>query len=334
MNGTNADGLTIRPARPADTTSTSRVFAAAVNDLYRRRGLGLIVGEDSRRPVYQHLLRTDPERFFVAERDGRVLAFSAAVDRGSWWFLSSLFVHPQEQGAGLGGRLLRCAVADRPVPGGVAATITNAIQPVSNTLYGRRGLFPWLPLVGFTGTPRRMPRLALGRLDVAPMSVGDEAVVADVDQAAFGVERGADHAWYLGAGGRRGWLFLRAGRPAAYVYVSSDGAIGPAAALRPADMESLYVWALTQAAAVGPDLLSPEASLPGSADADGSALGVPPVRPAGLRPVSAIVPGPCVAAQRALWEAGLRFGPDPGLLLASRPFGRPDRFGCGSFGLM
>jgi hypothetical protein len=34
------------------------------------------------------------------------------------------------------------------------------------------------------------------------------------------------------------------------------------------------------------------------------------------------------------WEAGLVFGEDPGLLLASQPFGRFDRYCCGSFGLM
>ena len=334
MNGTDMDGVTVRLARPTDTASTSRVFAAAINELYRRRGIGLVVDEDSRRAVHAHLVRTDPERFFVAERDGRIVAFSAAVDRGSWWFLSSLFVLPKEQGGGLGGRLLRCAAADRPVPGGIAATITNAIQPVSNTLYGRRGLFPWLPLVGFSGPPRCVPRVALGSLDVAPLGIDDVPALAAVDEAAVGADRSIDHAWYLGAGGRRGWLFLRAGRPAGYVYVSREGAIGPAAAQRPADMEPLYVWALTQAAAMDPDRLPPEASVPGSADPQGSTLAGSPVRPAGLRPVTAIVPGPCVAAQRTLWEAGLRFGPDPGLLLASRSFGRPDRFGCGSFGLM
>jgi Acetyltransferase (GNAT) domain len=330
MSGsTDTDGVTVRLARRTDAPFTSRVFAAAVNELYRRCGVGLVVG-DIRRALHEHLLTTDPDRFFVAERDAHVVAFSAAIDRGSWWFLSALFVHPDEQGAGLGGRLLQCSSAGRPVPGGVAATISNAIQPVSNTLYGRRGLFPWLPLVVFTGAPRRLLRPALGRLDVAPLSIGDQSAVAEIDRAAVGTDRSADHAWYLGEGGRRGWLFLRAGRPAGYVYLSQEGAIGPAAALRPADMEPLYGWALARAAGGDPAGPPPGAALP-----VGSSLrGIPSADRLGQRPVSAIVPGPCVAAQRALWEAGLRFGSDPGLLLASRPFGRLDRYGCGSFGLM
>jgi hypothetical protein len=331
MSGsTHTDGVTVRLARRTDVPFTSRVFAAAVNELYRRCGVGLVVGGDSRRALHEHLLTTDPGLFFVAERDAHVVAFSAAVDRGSWWFLSALFVHPDEQGSGLGGRLLRCSSAGRPVPGGVAATISNAIQPVSNTLYGRRGLFPWLPLVVFTGAPRRLLRPALGRLDVAPLSIGDVSAVAEIDLAAVGTDRSADHAWYLGEGGRRGWLFLRAGRPTGYVYVSQEGAIGPAAALRPTDMESLYGWALARAAGGDPAGPPPGAALP-----VGSSLrGIPSEDAMGQRTVSAIVPGPCVAAQRALWEAGLRFGSDPGLLLASRPFGRLDRYGCGSFGLM
>jgi GNAT superfamily N-acetyltransferase len=335
VNGTDTRGPTIRPARLTDTASTSRVFAAAVNELYRRRGVGLVLGDDSRRAVHDHLLETDPQRFFVAEREGHVVAFSAALDRGSWWFLSCLFVLPREQGAGLGGRLLRAAAAARPVPGGVGATITNALQPVSNTLYARRGLFPWLALVGLTGTPRRLAPPALGRLDVVALGVDDVVALAEVDQAAAGADRSVDHAWYLGAGGRRGWLFLRAGRPAGYVYVSQEGAIGPAATLRPADMEPLYVWAIAQAAGADPAGSSAEASPQiGERSHGGGTAAASPATAAGLRPVTAIVPGPCVAAQRALWEAGLRFGPDPGLLLASRPFGRPDRFGCGSFALM
>jgi GNAT superfamily N-acetyltransferase len=333
MNGTDTRSLIIRLARPTDTTATSRVFAAAVNELYRRRGVGLVVDDDARRAVHDHLVKTDPEHFFVAERGSCVVAFSAALDRGSWWFLSSLFVLPREQGAGLGGRLLRAA-AGRPVPGGVAATITNAIQPVSNTLYARHGLFPWLALVGFTGTPRGLPRPALGRMDVAPMGVDDVASLAEVDQAAAGADRSVDHTWYLGAAGRQGWLFLRAGRPAGYVYVSQEGAIGPAAALRPADMEPIYAWAIAQAAGADSVRPSAEASPQTGTHSRGRAPAAPQASAAGLRPVTAIVPAPCVAAQRALLEAGLRFGPDPGLLLASRPFGRPDRFGCGSFALM
>ena len=53
----------------------------------------------------------------------------------------------------------------------------------------------------------------------------------------------------------------------------------------------------------------------------------------GLEKVEAGVPAPCVGAQRVFWDAGLRFDGTPGLLLASRPFGRLDRYLPASYGM-
>jgi hypothetical protein len=53
----------------------------------------------------------------------------------------------------------------------------------------------------------------------------------------------------------------------------------------------------------------------------------------GAPKVLAGVPGRCEGAQRALWSGGLVFEPTPGLLLASRPFGRLDRYVPASYGM-
>ena len=46
-----------------------------------------------------------------------------------------------------------------------------------------------------------------------------------------------------------------------------------------------------------------------------------------------LAPARCESAQRAFWEAGLVYESTPGLLLASRPFGRLDRYVPASHGL-
>ena len=120
------DAATIRLARETDPPLTSRVLAAALNELYRRRSVPLVVGDDSRRGLHEHLLRHDPQRFWIAERNGHVVGFSVGIDRGAWWFLSALFVHPEAQGAGVGRQLLARAMAGRPVSDGVAAAISSA----------------------------------------------------------------------------------------------------------------------------------------------------------------------------------------------------------------
>ena len=53
----------------------------------------------------------------------------------------------------------------------------------------------------------------------------------------------------------------------------------------------------------------------------------------GAAKVRSGVTGRCEGAQRALWEAGLVFESTPGLLLASRPFGRLDRYLAASYGM-
>jgi hypothetical protein len=83
-----------------------------------------------------------------------------------------------------------------------------------------------------------------------------------------------------------------------------DGWIGPAASLRAADIGPVTAFAVADLARRG---FSDK--------------------------VRAGISGRCEGAQRACWEAGLVFDGTPGLLLASRPFGRLDRHVVASYGL-
>ncbi len=62
--------------------------------------------------LLQHLLSTDPERFLVAIRSRpeeagrareRIVGFGVAVQREHVWFLSQLYVLPEEQAGESGG---------------------------------------------------------------------------------------------------------------------------------------------------------------------------------------------------------------------------------------
>lgn len=87
----------------------------------------------------------------VAEDDGRVVAFSAAIVPEDAWFLCSLFVHPAVQARGVGRRLLELSSGE-----GFARrqTIADSIQPISNGPYARRGPVPATPILGLEGRPR------------------------------------------------------------------------------------------------------------------------------------------------------------------------------------
>ena len=117
----------------------------------------------------------------------------------------------------------------------------------------------------------------------------------------LGVDRTLEHRWFLGAAENPGWLFRRRERAIGYAYLGGDGtegagALGPIATLRPQDQPVVLRFALAELAARG------------------------------VAQATVAVPGPNIAAQRLLWGAGFAFPAATGLLCASRPFGRFDRY--------
>ena len=329
--------VTYRRAEEADLPRAFAVFRAALNSYLVPAGQKPILDDDQQSPTYLHMLRHDAERFWVAEAvveeltgvgdgtpgvgtpgdtatlgDGgtlgdtgrQIVGWGSGLLRGDWWFLSSLFVLPEAQGLGVGARLFELAATGAP-PGAVRATITDSLQPVSNTLYARRGLLPREVLIGFDGRPSERdapPRL--GTLAPEPLTLAAIPELLEIDASAAGVDRSVDHEFYLTGGGRYGYLFRRRGRAAGYVLLRRDGWVGPLAAVRAQDVEAITAYGI----------------------ADLQARGF-------AEQVRAGVTGRCEGAQRAFWGAGLRFSSTPGLLLSSRPFGRLDRYVAASYGL-
>ena len=305
---------TYRPAAPDDLPAASRVWSAALSDYLGR--LNQPTFEPDLTPIHRlldHLLATDPGRFWVATRPGpdhrpapgdvgaggeRIVGFGSATVRGDTWFLGMLFVDPGEQAAGIGRALLERVRAD--VDGLALGTATDSAQPISNALYARLGIVPRLPVLHLAGRverPRALPGLPSG-VEVVPFdAVGMDAAleaVDSIDMQLLGYVRRADHAW-LGRDGRIGLLFRDdRGETTGYGYTTRVGRIGPVAALRSEDLAPLL----------------------------GHLLGVVP--PAGAQ--SLWVPGAAGATVATLLQAGFRLEPFPALLCWTRPFAPFDRY--------
>ena len=213
--------MEIRPTRDADVPAMDEVFRAAIGEVFRRHAFEPPnPSSEAFAAQHRHLLRHDAERCFVAEAGGRVVAFTAALERGDAWFLSSLFVRPEHQGRGLGRALLeRAWGAESPR----RLTLTDSIQPISNGLYARHGLVPTTPLLALVGTPRVEER------DVLEPAAPTADALAALDLAAYGFDRSVDHAYSRSVG--QGTLWLRGGEPAAYSYVVDGAFIGPVGGL-------------------------------------------------------------------------------------------------------
>ena len=210
----------IRLATDADLEAEFGVFVAAQRELHTRRGVEWPVTPfdpaGKWTAVHRHLLTHDGERSFVAEEANRIVGFTAALVRGDCWYFSALFVHPEYQGKGLGGRLF-----DRASEGSYRRriTITEAIQPVSNMLYARRGLLPVTPVLDMTGSPR------IDHVDGLEPTAPDADVLRFLDVAAYGFDRRVDHEFWARTCSRA-TVWRWRDEPVAYSYVSPFG-VGP-----------------------------------------------------------------------------------------------------------
>ena len=201
--------MELRPTTAADLPALHGLFVAAITGVFAPHGfeppvprLGVFVNQQ------QHVL--DSGASVVAEDDGQLLGFGASWQRDEHWFLASLFVDEAAQSGGVRAALLDAVWGAAPR----RRTITDAIQPVSNALYGRHGLIPATPILTFAGRPRSDGR------NLRP----EAADLALIDLAAYGFDRAVDHAYWGQYGQRTTW-------PGAYTYVFPGGIIGPVAGL-------------------------------------------------------------------------------------------------------
>jgi GNAT superfamily N-acetyltransferase len=213
-------GVRFRQATEADIPGQHRVFVVAESELLERHGFAWA----STPPVEAvagtlgHLLRHDAERCFVAVVDDRVVGYSGAWIRGEASFLAALFIDPAHQGAGVGRHLMELALDGAPA---WQMTISDSIQPISNALYARHGMFPMTPILRFQG--RAAVKAPAGVEPSAPTPEG----LALIDRAAYGFDRAVDHAYWATVATPTLWT--RAGEPIAYAYRWSFGRLGPLA---------------------------------------------------------------------------------------------------------
>jgi GNAT superfamily N-acetyltransferase len=280
----------IRATTVDDLPAQVEVFRAAVGELFRRHSFA---PPDPPADVFsaqqRHLLEHDGERCFSAFDRRRLVGFGAAFQRGTTWFLSSLFVIPAHQQHGVGRRLLEACwgAATRRL------TIADAIQPVSQGLYASVGLLPAAPVLNLAGDARPVePPVALEPRDPAASGLDE------VDRAAYGFSRPADHAFWRSRA--RGTLWRADGAAVAYSYAWPQGRIGPVAGRTP--------------------------------EAAAAALARELARRAGERCV-VIAPASARSLVEVALLGGLRFAEPPALLLASRGTSAPDALALSGYSL-
>jgi GNAT superfamily N-acetyltransferase len=231
--------VAFRQATEADLPECNRIWREGIDAYLVPMGFPALPTENpGLRRLHAHTRATDPSRFLVAERRGRagrrVVAFGSAVDRGPLWFLSMLFVAPEEQARGL-GRALLARLLPEELDGRVLATCTDSAQPISNGLYASLGIVPRMPLFNLLGRPRPdvpWPALPDG---VDAEQIGEPArwredpAVQALDRELLGFDHPQDHEFVLDEPRRCFAYRSAAGELLGYGYAGEIGRVGPIA---------------------------------------------------------------------------------------------------------
>jgi GNAT superfamily N-acetyltransferase len=124
----------IRPANETELQSIFEVFYQ--NELLDNPQLPL---PGNIPPYLSHVLQTGT--LYVAEEDGKILAFAGAITRGNIFFLTDLFVVPSSQSGKLGKTLLQTVLPQDDL---IHCTLSSS-DPRALALYIRAGMRPWWP---------------------------------------------------------------------------------------------------------------------------------------------------------------------------------------------
>jgi GNAT superfamily N-acetyltransferase len=260
-----------RPARMQDLERADALVVGSINDLTERHAFGPMAV--SRPPDFQAFsLKDDPDGLWVAEDEKGMLGFAWSWVCGDLWFLAQLFVSPGEQGGGIGNQLLKRALEHAQSSGATKkALITFTFNRVSQGLYMRHGLFPRFPIYGFS-VPRdalkdfKGAQLRFALLDESPLHLDN---LVQTDLLALGTSRDKHHRYLLGVSATKGFSLFSGEDCIGYVYISSEGHIGPLAVRKAETLGPAFRTALNRAVSRGSSHIS--AFLPGSSEA---ALGV------------------------------------------------------------
>ena len=270
------EGVTFRPPRPEELADCALVWHASVNDYMSRLGHPLPppVLEPAMR-LGEHLLATDPGHFRVAVkaspggRRDRIVGFGIGLQREHVWFLSQLYVLPEEQQRGIGRALLslvlpsapeagsaepadagrRAGAARRSAAGRVSwrrvPTAPSRSPTPSTASSASSPRLPVFNLVGRPSSPSRLPSLPEGieaialeppdlvshRNPAAPGKSELRQTIDAIDRDVLGYAHQPDHD-FLRLQGRTGFLYRTgAGEPLGYGYSSQVGRFGPVALL-------------------------------------------------------------------------------------------------------
>ncbi len=252
--------ITYRAARASDLVPAQEMIMSSFNDLRKKSGMPRIkykiTGPD---PWMAHFIKTDPEGAFAAfDKQNRLVGYSQALIREEEWYLGFLFVLPEFQSAGVGGRLLKRAMdygrRNREIKRWALATF--AYNPQAIAIYSKHGMTPQSPLIAMVRKwdEKRPPRPIKGGCTARIVTEIDHKLISRLtafDRKVRGIARPEEHFMWSDTNTVYPLVFLEGRSILGYCVVTKGGSIGPIAASRPELLKPILISALNYGLVLG-----------------------------------------------------------------------------------
>lgn len=230
--------ITYRPAKPDDLPEVVAIRALASSEVKTKYGFEVQKKQENFSPgsFYAFTIDKEPEGFWIAEENNKIMGMAIRWVRDSFWFLSYLFVAPRYQERNVGRRLLEIVLHEGTPPSvDNRGVITYAYNAASIGLYMAGGMYARESLYRMTGQSaliesRPRPEHSL---DCEKLGPGPETIdrLASIDARTLGFPRRLHHEYLLQRQDGACYAFKEGRDTAAYGYVWSNGQIGPLGAL-------------------------------------------------------------------------------------------------------
>jgi GNAT superfamily N-acetyltransferase len=234
-----------------DSFAVFQVFLDSIMDLSERQNVTAVTGGrdpevmqslwQRRKSMFEFLAR-DAAQFWVAEQDGKIVAYARSIEHDGVMDLTEFFVSPRAQSAGVGTELLARTFRSRTARYRVIIATTDE-RALSR--YLKAGVYARFPVKYFSRKAEKVD--VKSDLQFEPLQVErDLHELNRIDRAVLAHARPAIHRWV--ATTRDGFLYRRKGDVVGYGY---DG--GPYALLNEGDFAAVLAHGESRAAEKGKD---------------------------------------------------------------------------------
>ena len=246
--------ITYRKGTLADSYAVYQVFTRSIIDLGERTNVMAITGGNDpevlkslwqrRQPMFEFLAQTAAQ-FWVAEKDGEIIAYARSTEHDGLMDLTEFFVLPNQQSAGVGRELLARAF---PKSEARYRVIIATLDERALSRYLSAGVYARFPIKYFYRKAEKVEVPTDLKFEPLQLDIHLEALKR-IDRRIIGHARAAVHQWI--ATTREGFVYKRNGEVVGYGYVG--GGNGPFALLDENDYPAVLAYAESLLAETGED---------------------------------------------------------------------------------